>query len=109
MYTRAYPPPATPIPEGYSGVALRQEVEEDEPIPERADEKTVEDSYESPPPPEAEVPIEPCAVAVHTEKKEPSTMPSSDLLLLALAALLLQGGRQDSELVVLLLLLLLWD
>ncbi len=29
MYTRSYPPRGTPLPENYSGVALRDEIEED--------------------------------------------------------------------------------
>lgn len=93
MYTRAYPPRDTPLPQGYSGIALSHREEEETP-PLHEETETVACQREAEPP---------------AKEQGTGAVPNADLLLLATAALLLQGGGRDSELAVLLLLLLLWD
>ena len=106
MYTRAYPPKDTPVPEGYSGVALWQRAEEeDAPAPqeeEAAEEAVAEVEQDS----AAE---DACATEPPVKREGEAFAPNADILLLLLAALLLQGERPENELAMLLLLLLLWE
>lgn len=107
MYTRAYPPKDTPIPEGYSGVALWQGAaeEEESPIP------SEEEIHKEQPSEEREERCEPSPYtpAPSESKEEDALSQNADILLLLLAAVLLQGERPENELAILLLLLLLWE
>ena len=124
MYTRAYPPRTTPIPQNYGGIAMR-EVKEP-PVDTPAEEmhaSPLEEAAEamSVPTPDSaeqdnEVSAEPESVAAYAaqeegrgQKKLPASLPSADLLLIALAVLLLQGEKQDNELLIALLFLLLYN
>ena len=124
MYTRAYPPRTTPIPQNYGGIALREAEEPPvdtpaeemhaSPLNEAAEAMSVptQDSAEQ----DNEASTEPETVAAYAPQEErcepkklPASLPSADLLLIALAVLLLQGEKQDNELLIALLFLLLYN
>ena len=114
MYTRAYPPRNTAVPENYSGVALlstdeeptdnREEENEQSPAEEPAAAHTQAEEVS------ADVQVPP-----HRQQEDtpsiplPTSFATSDLLLLAIAALMSQNGNADGELLMILLLLILGE